>query len=194
MLESETSKAQDNREMILLGDFNGRLGFLVPQSSDYNGNNVLNIIEKWNMILLNGNSKCEGEITRRQANVESTIDFVPVNQAMYKFFFEKMYIDEGKGEFDLSDHCLTEASFGLDIISKEGTKERILERNYLKTDCEILKEHLVFMRKDITDHKDRGNLLNMEELEKILRRNTDRTLRKERLKSLISVREEKSLG
>lgn len=46
-------------------------------------------------------------------------------------------------EFDLSDHCLIEASFDLNIISKEGTTERSLEREYYKTDCEILKKQFL---------------------------------------------------
>ena len=80
---------------MVLGDFNGHIGFIGPQNLNYNGNNVLNLIEKWNLILLNGDEKCEGVITRRQRIIGSAIDFILVNQEMYNFF-ESMNIDEDK--------------------------------------------------------------------------------------------------
>lgn len=85
-IDEELEKVQDEQLVILLGDFDGHLGFIGPQPLNYNGKEVLDIMDKWNMILLNGDLKCEGEITRRQGNIGSAIDFILVNETMYKYF------------------------------------------------------------------------------------------------------------
>ena len=177
-LDQELSSVHDEEKVILLGDFNGHLGYIGPQALNFNGENLLNIMEKWNLILLNGDNECVGEITRRQGDIGSTIDFILVNQAMYKYF-EKMTVDENKDQFDLSDHCLLEATFKMDIIQKGGNKQRLLEREFYKTECDILKaQFLEKTNEDITTIKRRGDRLEMEDLEEILKQNADTILRK----------------
>ena len=51
-----------------------------------------------------------GENTGEQGGVFSAIDFMLTNQSMFRTF-EKMFIDEQRREFDLSDHFLIRATF-----------------------------------------------------------------------------------
>ena len=75
----------------LCGDINGR-SFIGPQPLNYNVKGVVNIMEEWNMILLNG------DIKRRQGNIGVT-HFILVNENKYKYF-ENMYEDEEKEKID----------------------------------------------------------------------------------------------
>ena len=92
-----------NQPVILLGDFNGHVGFLGPQEVNMNGEKVLHWITDKNLILLNGDPRCSGEITWENRGFKSSIDFILVNQTMYSKF-NHMKIDEEKSQFDLSDH------------------------------------------------------------------------------------------
>ena len=47
--------------VVLLGDFNGHLGFIGKQTLDKTGNIVLDIAEKYNMVILNGDPLCDGD-------------------------------------------------------------------------------------------------------------------------------------
>ena len=177
-LDSELDKIKDGEKVILLGDFNGHIGFLGPQTLNHNGEKLLNLAEKWNLIILNGDSNCKGEITRRQGEIESTIDFILVNQAMY-MFFETMTVDESKEKFDLSDHCLLEANFKMEMICKRGNKQRIVERDFYKTDCDILRaEFMKKTKEDIELSRSKGETLEMENLEDVLKNNAERILKK----------------
>ena len=49
--------------LVFLGDFNGHLGFIGPQETNSNGNRVLDWAEKFNLVILNGDERCKGEIT-----------------------------------------------------------------------------------------------------------------------------------
>ena len=62
-----------------MGDFNGHIGLLGKQKLNRNGKVVLNLMEKYNLILLNMDANCCGETTRSQNNEQSTIDYVLVN-------------------------------------------------------------------------------------------------------------------
>ena len=116
---------------LLMGDFNGHLGFIGKQDLDRTGNIVLDIAEKHNMVILNGDPLCEGEVTWSRGNQKSSIDFVLCNQIMYKRF-KKMFIDEDKIKFDLSDHHLLEALFGVRCQTDPQRKEKRV--NYVHED------------------------------------------------------------
>ena len=88
---------------MILGDFNGHLGFLGPHQMNKNGELLYNLIDKHNLILLNGHPECTGEITWEQKNKRSVIDYILVNKDMHESFIS-MNIDESKEVFDLSDH------------------------------------------------------------------------------------------
>ena len=95
---------------MILGDFNGHLGFLGPHQMNKNGELLYNLIDKHNLILLNGHPECTGEITWEQKNKRSVIDYILVNKNMHENFIS-MNIDDNKEEFDLSDHNLLTATF-----------------------------------------------------------------------------------
>ena len=56
----------DEDNVVVLGDFNGHLGFIGPQEINSIGRYVLEIMERYNLILLNGDDQCNGEITREE--------------------------------------------------------------------------------------------------------------------------------
>ena len=99
---------------VLLGDFNSHLGFIGPQPVDGSGNRVLNWMIAFNLILLNGDINCTGEITWSSRGLVSAIDFIFVNNVMYEKF-RNMVIDEDKERFDLSDHNLLNAYFNISM-------------------------------------------------------------------------------
>ena len=95
---------------MILGDFNGHLGFLGPHQMNKNGELLYNLINKYNLILLNGHPECTGEITWEQKNKRSVIDYILVNNDMHESFIN-MNIDDNKEVFDLSDHNMLTATF-----------------------------------------------------------------------------------
>ena len=52
-----------SENIMLLGDFNGHLGFLGKQKLDSNGKRVLKLTEKFNLCLLNLDDQTEGKFT-----------------------------------------------------------------------------------------------------------------------------------
>ena len=87
------------------------------------------MMEKNNMILLNGDDRCEGETTREENNVKSAIDFVLVNISFYDNFMN-MIIDEKKIWFDLSDHCLIQTVFEMCHRKSKIVKENKIVEYY----------------------------------------------------------------
>ena len=81
---------------ISLSYFNSHVGFLGRQELNTRGRKMLEFIEKWNLVLLNGDQDCDGEITRIRGEQKSTIDFMMVSQTTYQTF-NSMNIDEKKG-------------------------------------------------------------------------------------------------
>ena len=66
MKEIESSINDIQGSYMILGDFNGHLGFLGPHQMNKNGELLYNLIDKHNLILLNGHPECTGEITWKQ--------------------------------------------------------------------------------------------------------------------------------
>ena len=125
------------QKVIVLGDFNGHLGYLGNQKLDTNGKRVLDFIEKNSMILLNADDKCQGTVTREESGHKSSIDFVLVNTEFYRDFVG-MKIDEEKNITDLSDHCLLGAEFELSC-QKQSSRKKIDTSNYysVKDDLQV---------------------------------------------------------
>ena len=63
MKEIESIIEDTQESYMILGDFNGHLGFLGPHPMNKNGELLYNLIDKHNLILLNGHPECTGEIT-----------------------------------------------------------------------------------------------------------------------------------
>ena len=51
------------KELPILGDFNGHLGYIGTQKLDKNGRLVLDLTDKYNLIFLNDLPHCEGKVT-----------------------------------------------------------------------------------------------------------------------------------
>ena len=79
---------------------------------------------------MNGDQKCEGEITWQSKVSKSAIDFVLVNQCMYDKF-RYMKIDENKEKTDLSDHNIVSATFSV-LCNQEDQYSETKEIKYLK--------------------------------------------------------------
>ena len=120
-LNTLLENVDDSENVIVLGDFNGHLGFIGEQSLDINGRYVLELMENYNLSLLNGDDSCTGVATREESGNRSTIDFVLVNKEMYSKF-EEMIVDENKEYYDLSDHCLIKVNFKMKDIQRKDTE------------------------------------------------------------------------
>ena len=90
-------------KLCIVGDFNGHTGILGPQDINYNGKKFLEFANNNDLIILNLDMRCEGEITRQQGDIKSTIDFMLVNESMSNSF-SKMFIDEDREITNFSDH------------------------------------------------------------------------------------------
>ena len=117
-----------DENLILLEDFNAHLGFFGPQKLDRNGKVVVDLMEACNLILLNGNDRCEGQITRSIREERSSIGFVLVNRSAYSKF-RKMKVDEEKNWFDTSDHCMIRVDFAVEHgkTNKKSENSEIVE-------------------------------------------------------------------
>ena len=111
---------EEDEKIMILGDFNGHLGFIGNQELNRNGKFVIEIMENYNLVLLNGDDLCIGETTREENGHKSSIDFVLVNDQLYNSF-STMLIDENKELFDISDHCLLK----VDLVSKKNKQGNI---------------------------------------------------------------------
>lgn len=119
---------------MILGDFNGHVGFKDKQAVDDNGKMTLDWLEMYNLVMLNNDFKCTGEITWKRNEQESVIEFVLVTPKLYKEYRE-MEIDEEKQYFDLSDHNLLKVILERkDERSKIKGRERWEIHEYYKTD------------------------------------------------------------
>ena len=117
---------------IILGDFNGHVGFLGTQPINKNGELLMELAEDNNLTILNGHVDCNGITTWEQNEKKSTIDYILVDQQMPKMF-HSMNVDEEKEVFDLSDHNLLAAYFNMKTpLGREFTKNKFREITYLK--------------------------------------------------------------
>ncbi len=71
----ETSK---NNKIIILRDFDRHVDYIWKQYLNENGNIVLNLQEKHNLVVLKGDEKCEGTYTwsRHYGDQKSVKDYV----------------------------------------------------------------------------------------------------------------------
>ena len=81
-LNGEIQNTREEDCLVVLGDFNGHVGFLGKQRLDKRGQKVLDLLERWNLVLLNGDMNCTGEYTWVEGEHKSVIDFILVNQTI----------------------------------------------------------------------------------------------------------------
>jgi len=170
---------------LIIGDFNGHVGFLGEQRQNSNGEMLLNFMEKWNLVMLNADVRCEGKYTRIEGNERSVIDYALVNEPMYDNF-KKMMIDENKEEFDLSDHCYVSVKFSIRNNTKKWKKEWNKAEYYKVNDVNMMECFVEEFEKQIEE----GRVNNIEQFEVTLKECADRTL-KRTIRRKEEVREEK---
>ena len=108
--------------MIVLGDFNGHLGYLGEQRENRTGRLVNEMIEGGNLNLLNIDSRCIGRYTWEGRGSRSVIDLVMVNDRIEKRVIG-MEIDESRNRLDISDHSLIEVKIRGGRVEKENRKK-----------------------------------------------------------------------
>ena len=105
--------------LIVMGDFNGYVGFKGGQKVNRNGELILDWMENYSLVMLNDDYKCTREITWSRNEQRSVIDYVLVTNQVYGKF-KSMTIDEKKQIFDLSDHNLIYRSGAKNKRGEEG--------------------------------------------------------------------------
>lgn len=137
----------EEKPFLFLGDFNGHTGFLGTQDVNINGERVLNWIENKNLILLNGDPNCSGEITWESRDMKSAIDFIMMNQELYNRFMY-MNIDEQKEKYDLSDHNVLSVLMQLSI-EKCKYSNKVEEITYMKITEDTLEKYLLELESEL---------------------------------------------
>ena len=146
-IEVNIEKAEENEQyLLLLGDYNGHLGYLGPQIENKTGKMINDLILRNNLILLNNDNKCKGTFTWERGIERSVLDLVMVNHTLYEKF-RGMEIDEKKEKVDISDHNLLEVEFN--IARHPGKKSILIEHDYYRTDEKSLDEYLSVVREKL---------------------------------------------
>lgn len=103
-------EANSGAQLIILGDFNGHVGFIGPQLLDESGKRIIDLMEDYNLKMLNMEEGCRQMSTWQRGEQTSTIDFILCNEQMYRNF-RSMEIDEDGEVINCSDHNLLSATF-----------------------------------------------------------------------------------
>ena len=74
MIRGNTKKG-----LLVMGDFNAHLGILEDRREDVNGMMVMEWLDKFDLVLMNADAKCEGVYTWRRGEQKSAIDFILMN-------------------------------------------------------------------------------------------------------------------
>ena len=111
-----------NIGIIVLGDFNGHLGYLGDQMENSTGKLVNEMLEKGNLNLFNLDDRCRGVYTWQRGTSRSVIDLVLVNEKMLGRMIG-MEIDEERERIDISDHALIEIKIKGGRVEKENRKK-----------------------------------------------------------------------
>ena len=92
--------------------------------TDRNGLEIINLMNNYNMTLLNMEEKCEGKFTwsNETTRTKTVIDYVMVNEKMQKHWKE-MIIDEEQEITDISDHNMIKIR-----INKQKTQQKITQK------------------------------------------------------------------
>ena len=162
-----------NRKVLILGDFNGHVDFIGNHRTNGNGNLMLDFIDRSNLVMLNNDLCCEGLYTRVQNEERTVIDYGLVNQELYGSFV-KMYIDEDKLKFDLSDHCLLEVEFAITNRTNQEAHDRKLVEYYKVNDDRLKRD---FISKVLVDINREINI-DIQGIEKIIMSNANTVLKR----------------
>ena len=175
-------KMQEEENWILLGDFNGHLGFIGEQEVDGNGRMVFGLMEEYNLVLLNADDRCEGSITRSFRGEKSAIDFMLVNAKLYENF-KSLKIDENKTYYDLSDHCLLETVFRWERQRIQRRNTRQVDAKYYYSVDENLKEKFL---EELERELEEGEMQGRLNLHEIITKKSEEVLKRKFKRSIIN--------
>lgn len=137
---------------LVLGDFNGHVGFKGEQKLDDNGAMIIDWMQKYDLIMLNDDTNCKGVYTWQRNDQKSVVDFALVNTNMYNIFTD-MLIDDSKQLFDLSDHNLIKIRFRVKKMCDKSFKSNNWEeRDYYKLDKDSLQKYTDALERRIILH------------------------------------------
>ena len=95
-----------DRDILVLGDFNAHIELIGYQKLNKNGETILNILEKCDLVMLNlDDSKTTGTVTWQRGDQKSTIGYVMTNFSMLEKI-KYMQIVECQEVISISDHNL----------------------------------------------------------------------------------------
>ena len=170
-----------NNAFIVLGDFNGHVGFLGYQKIDKNGEMIIEWMNDYNLTLLNAREETKGLYTWERGEQKSVIDYVLVNEEM-ELHIDKMEIDENKELMDISDHNLIKLSFRIDLESSKDFRNARWEiTDYITTKKEVLEKFIVKMEESLTSKR----VERMEELDKMVEEEMQRSLKRSYKKKVL---------
>ena len=114
-------------------------------------------------------------MTREKGGTRSVIDFMLVNEAMYRYFV-KMMIDENKERLGVSDHVLLEAKFSVRGEYEEERVEEVKQREHYKVNDEDKLK--VFAERVETKVREWQGEMKVENLDEIMRSSADEILKR----------------
>ena len=146
--------------MLIVGDFNGHIGSLGPQPPNSKGKKMLQYVDRNNLNILNLDPRCSGEITRKQNDAESVIDFFLINENLYNSFIQ-MTIDEEGAICNFSDHNLMFADFfcSKQEIPSNDKKISYLKRNEENIDCYLACIEDLISEQEVHDISDFNSII-----------------------------------
>ena len=166
------NKMEENNLMIV-GDFNGHIGFVGEQEINKNGKIVLSLMEENNLILMNDDERCKGVTTWQQGNKKSSIDFVLCNMGMNELI-KRMKIDEEREEIDLSDHNLITIDIEIENKGKKFSKAQDDEETIYYRINENNRNQFI---EEIKEELRKGEVEDIEGLEREVKRKADKMLK-----------------
>ena len=126
---------------------------------------ILEWLSTYNLTLLNMDDKCIGTTTwsRECKNQKSTVDFVLVNNNLYKKFVG-MKIDEDKDEIDISDHHLITVTLNFENNNNKFNKKQYTITEYYTNDIEAL----IRFKNEVEERWTRTKVNNIKEMDESL--------------------------
>lgn len=101
-LRKDIKKFKESGEVILVGDLNAHIEDL-DGYTDYSGSMVLDMCEEQQLVIVNREHKCDGQITWQSGNRQSCIDYGLVSEHTYERLNQMMRDEEGENSLG-SDH------------------------------------------------------------------------------------------
>ena len=165
-------REENNEAAILMGDFNGHLSILGPQRQDENGTMVMELINNFQLNLLNIDQACQGMYTWTRQEQKSIIDFVLTNRKCYDLF-KKLHIDEDRELLDISDHNVLTVTLRIQKESLNFTRGKDIQKLYYRTDEESLEHFTVEIQRRLKIE----DIQCFEQLNKVIREVADDLLK-----------------